>query len=172
MKDAQSNEGLAVNSAVSKADWTQPVPDEKSVAILAARFARLIRPPMVIYLEGDLGAGKTTFARAFIHSLGFKGYVKSPSYGLLESYAVSGMTILHLDLYRIEDPEELEYLALRDLYDEKSVLMVEWPRKGVDHLPAPDLELEFFEDAETRFISGFAKSNAGFELNRKVLQDI
>jgi tRNA threonylcarbamoyladenosine biosynthesis protein TsaE len=127
---------------------------------------------MVIYLEGDLGAGKTTFARAFIHSLGFKGYVKSPSYGLLESYAVSGMTILHLDLYRIEDPEELEYLALRDLYDEKSVLMVEWPRKGVDHLPAPDLELEFLEDADTRFISCFAKSIAGFELNRKVLQDI
>jgi tRNA threonylcarbamoyladenosine biosynthesis protein TsaE len=91
---------------------------------------------------------------------------------LLESYAVSGMTILHLDLYRIEDPEELEYLAIRDLYDEKSVLMVEWPRKGVNHLPEPDLELEFFEDNETRFISCFAKSIAGFELNRNVLQDI
>ena len=157
--------------AISQADWTQPVPDEDSVAILAARFARLIKAPMVLFLEGDLGAGKTTFARAFIHALGFKAYVKSPSYGLLESYAVSGMTILHLDLYRIEDPEELDYLALRDLYDEKSVLMVEWPRKGVGHLPAPDLELEFLEDTETRFISSFAKSIAGFELNRKVLQD-
>ena len=106
------------------------------------------------------------------HALGFKGYVKSPSYGLLESYAVSGITVLHLDLYRIEDPEELDYLALRDLYDEKSVLMVEWPRKGVDHLPEPDLELEFFEDTETRFISSFAKSIAGFGLNRKVLLDL
>ncbi len=158
-------------SGLSKADWTRGVPDEDSVAILAARFARLIKAPMVLFLQGDLGAGKTTFARAFIHALGFKGYVKSPSYGLLESYPVSGKTILHLDLYRIEDPEELDYLALRDLYDEKSVLMVEWPRKGVDHLPAPDLELEFGEDTETRFISSFAKSIVGFEFNREVLQD-
>ena len=161
-----------MKSCISAANWTRPVPDEDSVAILAARFARLIRPPMVIYLAGELGAGKTTFARAFIHALGFEAYVKSPSYGLLESYAVSGMTILHLDLYRIEDPEELDYLALRDLHDEKSVLMVEWPRKGVNHLPAPDLELKFFEDSEIRFISSFAKSTAGFELNREVLQDL
>lgn len=158
--------------ALSEADWTRPVSDEESVANLAARFARLIRPPMVLYLEGDLGAGKTTFARAFIHALGFKAYVKSPSYGLLESYTVSAMTVLHLDLYRIEDPEELEYLALRDLCDENGVLMVEWPRKGADHLPAPDLELEFFEDTETHFISSYAKSTAGFELNRNVLREL
>ena len=157
--------------ALSEADWTREVPDEDSVAILAASFARLIKAPLVLFLQGDLGAGKTTFARAFIHALGFKGYVKSPSYGLLESYPVSGKIILHLDLYRIENPEELDYLALRDLFDEKSVLMVEWPRKGVDHLPAPDLELEFGEDTETRFISSFAKSIAGFELNREVSQD-
>ena len=156
---------------VSEADWTRPVPDEDSVAVLAAGFAHLIKAPMVLFLEGDLGAGKTTFARAFIHALGFKAYVKSPSYGLLESYDVSGMTVLHLDLYRVEDPEELDYLALRDLYDRKSILMVEWPRKGVDHLPAPDLVLEFSEDTETRFISCFAKSTAGFELNRSILRN-
>ena len=154
----------------SKAGWTRSVPDEDSVAILAASFARLIKPPMVLFLQGDLGAGKTTFARAFIHALGFKGYVKSPSYGLLESYPVFDKTILHLDLYRIADPKELDYLALRDLYDEKSVLMVEWPRKAVDHLPAPDLVLEFGEDTETHFIRSFANSTAGFELNRKILQ--
>ena len=71
---------------VSKADWTRPVPDEASVVELAAEFARSIKTLVVIYLEGELGAGKTTFARAFIQALGFKGYVKSPSYGLLESY--------------------------------------------------------------------------------------
>ncbi len=158
--------------AVGSADWTRAVPDEDSVAILAAGFARLIKPPMVLFLQGDLGAGKTTFARAFIHALGFKAYVKSPELWFAGVLCVAGMTILHLDLYRIEDPEELDYLALRDLYDEKSVLMVEWPRKGVDHLPAPDLELEFFEDPETRFISSFAKSIAGFELNRELLQKI
>lgn len=158
--------------ALSQADWTRPVPDEDILATLAARFARAVKPPMVVYLEGDLGAGKTTFARAFIHALGFKAYVKSPSYGLLESYAVAALTILHLDLYRIEDPEELEYLALRDLHDEKSVLLVEWPRKGARHLPAPDLELKFSEDADTRFISSFARSKAGFELNREVLRGL
>ena len=155
---------------VREADWTRRVPDEDSVGVLAASFARLVKAPMVLFLEGDLGAGKTTFARAFIQALGFKAYVKSPSYGLLECYAVSGMTILHLDLYRIEDPEELDYLAIRDLYDETSVLMVEWPRKAVNHLPAPDLELEFLEDAETRLIRCFAKSIAGFKLNRQVSQ--
>ncbi len=160
-----------MNPVVSKADWNRPVPDEGSVAELAAGFARRIRPPFVIYLEGELGAGKTTFARAFVHALGFKGYVKSPSYGLLESYEVAGMTVLHLDLYRIEDPEELEYLAIRDLFDANSVLLVEWPRKGMDHLPAPDLELAFGEDNESRFVSGFAKTTAGFELNQAVLQD-
>jgi tRNA threonylcarbamoyladenosine biosynthesis protein TsaE len=158
--------------AFSKADWTRPVADEASVAVLAARFAHLITTPMVLFLQGDLGAGKTTFARAFIHALGFKGYVKSPSYGLLESYAVAGMTVLHLDLYRIEDPEELEYLAIRDLYNEESVLMVEWPDKGLGYLPPPDLELKFSEDGQTRFISSFAKSTTGFELNLKVLEEI
>lgn len=156
----------------SAADWTRPVPNEDSVASLAASFARLIKAPLILFLEGDLGAGKTTFARAFIHALGFKGYVKSPSYGLLESYAVSGMTILHLDLYRIEDPAELDYLALRDLFDANSVLLVEWPRKGATYLPAPDLELEFSEVGERRFISSSAATNAGFELNQAILQDL
>ena len=95
--------------------WIHAVPDEVAVSSLAAIFARLLESPLVIYLEGDLGAGKTMFARALIHALGYQGYVKSPTYGLLESYAVAGFSILHLDLYRIEDPEELEYLALRDL---------------------------------------------------------
>ncbi|MEE8495560.1 MAG: tRNA (adenosine(37)-N6)-threonylcarbamoyltransferase complex ATPase subunit type 1 TsaE [Xanthomonadales bacterium] len=162
--------GLA--RGLNRADWTRPVPDEDSVAVLAARFARLIKAPMVIYLEGDLGTGKTTFARAFIHALGFKAYVKSPSYGLLESYSVSGMTILHLDLYRIENPEELEYLALRDLHDANSVLLVEWPRKAGTHLPAPDLVLEFRETDERHFIRSSATTTAGFELNQAILQEL
>jgi len=160
-----------MNPVVSKADWTRPVPDESLLTVLAVGFARRIRAPFVIYLEGELGAGKTTFARAFVHALGFKGYVKSPSYGLLESYELAGITVLHLDLYRIEDPEELEYLALRDLFDANSVLLVEWPRKGTDHLPAPDLELTFHEDNQSRLVSSFAKTDAGFELNQSILQD-
>jgi tRNA threonylcarbamoyladenosine biosynthesis protein TsaE len=145
------------------------MPDEAAVARLAAVFARLAHPPIVIWLRGDLGAGKTTFARAYIHALGFEGYVKSPSYGLLESYPLPGQTVLHLDLYRIEDPEELEYLAIRDLFDERTVLLVEWPDRGGTLLPEADLRLDFGESAAVRFIKCSANSKAGQELADKVL---
>ena len=148
-------------------DWVEVVRDEEAVAVLAAKFAVSVETPVVIYLRGDLGAGKTTFARAYIQSLGFSGYVKSPSYGLLETYEAGGQKILHLDLYRIEDPEELEYLALRDLFDDESVLLVEWPDRGKHHLPGPDLVLEFGEKSETRFVSCHVLSEQGQRLADK-----
>jgi len=135
-----------------------PVASEVEVARLAARFAACLEPPLVVYLRGDLGAGKTTFARAYIHALGYVGYVKSPSYGLLETYEAGGRKVLHLDLYRIEDPEELEYLALRDLFDERTVLLVEWPDRGGARLPAPDLLLDFSEAETSRTIRAQARS--------------
>ena len=148
--------------------WTQPVLDEAALGRLAARFAEHVRPPLVIYLKGDLGAGKTTFARAYIHALGFSGYVKSPSYGLLETYEVSGQTVLHLDLYRIEDPEELEFLALRDLFGDRAVLLVEWPDRGRGHLPVPDLVLHFDEDRESRIVRCEVLSQRGEKAARLV----
>jgi len=148
----------------SKPGWTREVPDEVAAAAVAARFAAQVTPPCVIWLEGDLGAGKTLFARAFIHALGYAGYVKSPSYGLLETYRVGGVQVLHLDLYRIEDPEELEFLALRDLFDDSSVLLVEWPDRGGALLPAADLVLQFFEQDDTRKIRCEAVTAAGAEL--------
>ena len=129
-------------------------------------------PPLVLFLRGDLGAGKTTFARAYIHALGFAGYVKSPSYGLLETYRAGGQTVLHLDLYRIEDPEELEYLALRDLFDASAVLLVEWPDRGGDRLPAADLVLDFDESDEVRFIQFTAVSERGRAAADKALRQI
>lgn len=152
-----------------KPDWQLAMPDEATVARLAGVFARHAQPPAVVWLRGDLGAGKTTFARAWIHALGFEGYVKSPSYGLLETYPLDGQTVLHLDLYRIEDPEELEYLAIRDLFDAATVLLVEWPERGRDHLPAPDLVLEFGEENGSRFIRCRAISEPGAALANKVL---
>ncbi len=144
--------------------WQVPLPDEAASAALARRFAAVLAPPLAVYLYGDLGAGKTLFTRAYIHALGFEGYVKSPSYGLLETYPVAGQTVLHLDLYRIEDPEELEYLAIRDLYREDTVLMVEWPDRGQDHLPPPDLALEFGESQEGRFVKCHVFSKQGRDL--------
>jgi tRNA threonylcarbamoyladenosine biosynthesis protein TsaE len=144
-----------------RAAWTRTVRDEQAAAAVAARFAECIAPPCVIWLQGDLGAGKTLFARAFIHALGYEGYVKSPSYGLLETYRAGGVHVLHLDLYRIEDPEELEFLAIRDLFDAATVLLVEWPDRGGSLLPAADLVLEFFEQGDVRKIRCNPRTPAG-----------
>ncbi len=144
-----------------QAVWRKAVRDEAAVARLATRFAAAVQPPLVIYLRGDLGAGKTTFARAYIHALGYEGYVKSPSYGLLETYETGGRKVLHLDLYRIEDPEELEFLALRDLFDDRTVLLIEWPDRGEGHLPDADLVLEFAEGEAGRHIDCRGSSGRG-----------
>jgi tRNA threonylcarbamoyladenosine biosynthesis protein TsaE len=152
--------------------WDHSVPHEAAVSGLASCFAQTIQSPLVIFLEGELGAGKTLFARAFIQALGYSGYVKSPTYGLLESYAVAGKTILHLDLYRIEDPEELDYLALRDLFDDETVMLVEWPDKGIHHLPPPDLQLLFSETLESRVITCVACSDRGRKLANEIKQII
>ena len=153
-------------------NWLHPVPDEASVSQLATLFAAFVRPPLVIFLQGDLGAGKTTFARAFIQALGYDGTVKSPSYGLLESYRAGGFNLLHLDLYRIEDPEELEYLALRDLYDKNTILLVEWPDKGRFHLPPADLCLVFDEAIEDRTIGCVAATVSGLRVSEWVAQKL
>ncbi|WP_313914341.1 tRNA (adenosine(37)-N6)-threonylcarbamoyltransferase complex ATPase subunit type 1 TsaE [Tahibacter sp.] len=115
--------------------------DEDAVALLAAELAPQVRGGGVIYLRGDLGAGKTTFARALIAALGVQGRIKSPTYSLIESYRVGGLAIHHLDLYRIADPGELEWLGLDELQDEASLILIEWPERGGDALPAADLAL-------------------------------
>jgi tRNA threonylcarbamoyladenosine biosynthesis protein TsaE len=152
--------------------WEREVADEAAVQRLAAVFAEAVQPPAVIFLRGDLGAGKTTFARAYVHALGFAGYVKSPSYGLLEIYQAGGQTVLHLDLYRIEDPEELEYLAIRDQFDSAAVLLVEWPDRGGRALPAPDIVLDFGEKDATRFILCTTCSEQGADVAANVLRDL
>lgn len=117
--------------------------DEQQMCALAGKFARDIQPPSVLYLEGDLGAGKTTFVRALLRALGHQGAVKSPTYGLLEYYELSGVSVLHLDLYRIEDPEELEYLGLQDLLGDDTLLIAEWPEKGAGFLPDASQVIRF-----------------------------
>lgn len=108
---------------------------------------------MVVYLYGGLGAGKSTFARAFIHRLGFHGSVKSPTYSLLEAYRLDdGLEAVHMDLYRLADPEEVDYLALDDYEKNVKVLLIEWPDKGVGHVPPPDIAIHFITQADGRLL--------------------
>lgn len=125
-------------------------PCEQDIDVFANKFSSDLQVPLVIWLEGDLGAGKTTFARALIHALGYEGRVKSPTYGLLEQYQVPPLQVVHMDLYRISEPGELEFLALEDILDEHSILLVEWPDKGGDWLPRPDFRFEFHYTGEGR----------------------
>jgi tRNA threonylcarbamoyladenosine biosynthesis protein TsaE len=144
--------------------WSYALPEEGRLVELARIMRQNLQAPLVIYLLGDLGAGKTTFARALIHALGYSGRVKSPSYGLLETYAAGGFNILHLDLYRIGFPAELEYLAIRDLFNKNSILLVEWPEKGAGFLAPADVELHFGEAAGQRFVQLKPRSMAGASL--------
>ncbi len=104
----------------------------------------------VVYLEGDLGMGKTTLVRYLLQQLGYVGRVKSPTYGLLEQYDLQSLKVLHLDLYRLLDAEELEYLGLRDLHDSDTALLAEWPDKGKGVLPSPDLRIILYGNISDR----------------------
>lgn len=106
------------------------VADADSMMKFGAECARLTPPGSLVLLNGELGTGKTTFARGFIRHLGWQQRIKSPSFSLLESYALEQFSLYHLDLYRIQGPEELEYLGLREYINTRDILLVEWPEKA------------------------------------------
>lgn len=122
---------------------------------LGAQLAQAITPG-IIYLNGDLGAGKTTLARGFMRGLGHTGKVRSPTYTLVEPYELETCRVYHMDLYRLADAEELEWLGLRDMLAEAALLLVEWPERGSGFLPSADLtiDLEYTGDGrEARLLA-------------------
>lgn len=119
------------------------LPDESSTQAFATRAAAALGSGLVIYLHGELGAGKSTFARALLQALGVAERIKSPTYSLVESYPLpAGGTAWHLDLYRIADPGELEWLGLESLGDPTALVLVEWPERGQGGLPDADVDLQ------------------------------
>ncbi len=135
--------------------------DADATADLGARLAATLPERAVVYLEGDLGAGKTTLARALLQKLGVTGAVRSPTYTLIERYATAAGEAAHLDLYRIADPEELLYLGLDDLSASSRLWLVEWPERGRGALPPADLIVQLAVDGAGRRARLLPASAAG-----------
>jgi tRNA threonylcarbamoyladenosine biosynthesis protein TsaE len=121
---------------------TYTIATEADMLAFGRPLAERLNRGGVVFLSGDLGVGKTTLVRGILRALGFPGRVKSPSYGLIESYELEGLTVHHLDLYRLSHGEEITYLGLEDLFDGPTLLLVEWPEKGRGYLPAATTSID------------------------------
>lgn len=145
------------------------LPNEAATLHFSARVYRYLPPGTVVYLHGDLGAGKTTFVRGCLREAGFKGAVKSPTFTLVEEYALPDRTLFHFDLYRLGDPEELEWMGIRDYFRPDSTCFIEWPERGEGLLPMPDLDIHLiFQDQGRRALLK-ANTNTGHETLRRDL---
>ncbi len=127
---------------------------EGEAAMLQAgmRLASKLPRNGLVFLEGDLGAGKTTLARGILRGLGFEGHVKSPTYTLVEPYGFSGIQVYHFDFYRINDPQELDFIGLDELIAAEALKLIEWPERAGGQLPPPDLVIRIYAQDAGRIV--------------------
>lgn len=128
--------------------------NEAATVALGSQIAEIVKTsiynPLIVFLNGDLGAGKTTLTRGFVRGFGFVGNVKSPTYTIVEPYESTDYSIYHFDLYRLADPEELEFLGIRDYFSKLSYSFIEWPERAKGFLPPEDLVINIAYDGEQR----------------------
>ena len=118
-----------------------------------------MRPGLVVYLRGNLGAGKTTLVRGLLRELGHTGKVKSPTFTLVELYAISRLNLYHIDFYRFTDPAEWRNIGFREYFDGESICLVEWPERAGDLLPPADIEIVFEILQQGRQVAIFTREN-------------
>ncbi len=146
-----------------------PLPTEAETQALGEQLAVALQLGGTLYLQGDLGAGKTTLARGLIQALGHSGAVKSPTYTIVEPYELARGPVFHFDLYRLVDPEELELMGIRDYFAPGAICIVEWPDKGGDLIPAPDLQLLLEKQGAGRLASLSACTVSGQQMLQKIV---
>ncbi|WP_435235458.1 tRNA (adenosine(37)-N6)-threonylcarbamoyltransferase complex ATPase subunit type 1 TsaE [Psychromonas sp. PT13] len=148
--------------------FTKKLVDADQTVAFGHELSVACKEATCIYLHGDLGAGKTTLTRGFIQGLGHIGNVKSPTYTLVEPYELANWQVYHFDLYRLGDPEELEFMGIRDYFTETSHCLIEWPERGEGILPQPDIDLTLTYVEQQRVV----ELRANNELGNRVLNQL
>lgn len=138
--------------------------DEAATVALGTQLGQLLTAGGTVFLLGTLGAGKTTLSRGILQACGHKGAVKSPTYTLVEPYELGAVRAYHFDLYRLGEPEELEYMGIRDYFFEQNLCIVEWPSRGEGYLPAADLTVSLAVAAPGRIAQVSAGTSRGEQL--------
>lgn len=144
--------------------------DNEQATLELGRKLALVAPAQLftIHLEGELGAGKTTFTRGFVQALGHQGNVKSPTYTLVEHYQLNNRDIYHFDLYRLSDPGELEFMGIDDYFHTNAISLIEWAQRGQDFLPPPDLMIQLTYQSKGREVDIQAMTALGEEVCGKL----
>lgn len=140
------------------------IANEIAMQDLGAKLAAACGDVAVIYLCGELGAGKTTLTRGFLRALGQQAAVKSPTYSLVEPYHLHNKTIFHFDFYRVNHPEELEFIGIRDYVKQPAILLIEWPERAANLLPDPDLTCRLSVIGANHEVDMVANTDRGKEI--------
>lgn len=154
---------------MSNAPLSVYLADEEATVAVGRVLGRLLDGRGLVTLQGNLGGGKTTLSRGLIQSLGHKGAVKSPTYTLVEPYEIGSLQIFHYDLYRLSDPEELEFLGMRDFLDANTLTLVEWPERAGKLLPPADLALNIQVEGRGRRLTWQSHTERGQRLSQALL---